>query len=164
MGLKPIKKMGLKTILQAILAFISSIWRKTTDEVKIITPIAINIVNAVKSVNESFIGDVIEGVLKIAIPGDSEDKIIIQIRARLKEVLPKLILQLNLVDSIANISDTDEQLKAILGVINIAEDEKKRIFYHSLCSLIINSLADGKLTWSESVLIAEYYYTEVYKS
>lgn len=156
--------MGLKRILQAILAFISSIWRKTTDEVKIITPIAVNIVNAVKIINESFIGDVIQEVLKIAIPGDSEDKIIIQIRARLKEVLPKLILQLNLVDSIANIRDTDEQLKAILGVINIAEDEKKRIFYHSLCSLIINSLADGKLTWSESVLIAEYYYTEVYKS
>lgn len=156
--------MGLKRILQAILAFISSIWRKTTDEVKVITPIAINIVNAVKSINDSFAGDVIEGILKIAIPGDSEDKIIIQIRARLKEVLPKLILQLNIVESISNIQDIDEQLKAILGVINIAKDEKKRIFYHSLCSLIINSLADGKLTWSESVLIAEYYYTEVYKS
>ena len=31
-------------------------------------------------------------------------------------------------------------------------------FYHSLASLILEKLSDGKLTWSESVLIAEFYY------
>lgn len=153
----------MKKILAAIWNFISQLWKKATDEVKLITPIAVQIVNAIKTVNESTTGDIIEFILEAVIPGKTDDAVIKLVREKLKDILPKVLTQLNIANSIANISDPNEQLKAIINAINMSPDESKNFYYHGLCTLIINNLADGKLTWSESVQIAEYYYTNIYK-
>ena len=155
--------MKIKIFLAQIWAFIAGLWKKATDEVKQITPIAVSAVNVLKTVNESTAGDIIEMVLSAIIPGKVDDIVIHNIRLKLKEILPKVIIQLNIANSISKIQDPNEQLKAIVVAINMSSDETKNIYYHSLCVLILQSLADGKLTWSESVQIAEYYYTNIYK-
>lgn len=155
--------MKIKIFLAQIWAFVSSLWKKASDEVKKITPIAIGAVNALKGINDSFAGDIIETVLATVIPGKVDDIVIHNIRIKLKEILPKVILQLNIANTISHIQDPNEQLKAIVVAINMSSDETKNIYYHSLSVLILQSLADKKLTWSESVQIAEFYYTKIYK-
>lgn len=155
--------MKIKLFLTQIWVFLSSLWTKASDEVKKITPIAIGAVNALKGINDSFAGDIIETVLSAIIPGKVDDIVIHNVRVKLKEILPKVIKQLNIANSISNIQDPNEQLKAIVVAINMSSDETKNIYYHSLSVLILQSLADGKLTWSESVQIAEFYYTKIYK-
>lgn len=155
--------MKIKIFLAQIWAFVSSLWKKANDEVKKITPIAVGAVNALKTVNESFAGDIIETVLSAVIPGKVDDIVIHNIRVKLREILPKVIIQLNIANSISQIQDPNEQLKAIVVAINMSSDETKNVYYHSLCVLILQSLADGKLTWSESVQVAEFYYSNIYK-
>ena len=155
--------MKIKLFLTQILVFLTSLWTKASDEVKKIAPVAVKTVNVLKMVNESFAGDIIETVLATVIPGKVDDLIIHNARIKLREILPKVIIQLNIANSISQIQDPNEQLKAIVVAINMSSDETKNVYYHSLCVLILQSLADGKLTWSESVQVAEFYYSNIYK-
>lgn len=153
----------MKNILKKIWLFVVGLWNRLDEVVEKYAPVAINVVNAVKKVNESTTGDIIEALVTAVIPGKADDAFVKLLRAKLKEILPKVLLQLNLSKSIAEIQDPNEQLKAIITAINMSHDETKNAYYHSLCTMILQALSDGKLTWSESVQIAEYYYINIYK-
>ena len=155
--------MKLKVILAQIWAFLSGLFKKFDKFIDQFAPIAIKVVDAIKTVNESTTGDIIETILAAVIPGNADDKAIRVIRAKLKEILPKLLLQLNITQSIAAIENPNEQLKAIINAINMSPDEVKNMYYHVFSTKILEALSDGKLTWSESVHIAEYYYVHIYK-
>ena len=155
--------MKIKMLWATIIAFISSLWKRADKLVHQIAPIAISVVEAVKKVNESVTGDIIEHIIESIIPGVQDDVIIGLIRTKLKDVLPKLIIELNIANSIANIEDPNEQIKAIINAINISPDETKNTYYHVLCTKIVEALSDGKLTWSESIHITEFYYSNIYK-
>lgn len=155
--------MKLKKFISTIMAFIATIWKSVDALVEKVTPIAVNIVNEIKKVNESTTGDIIEMILSAAIPGTADEKVIKLIRSKLKTILPKIILSLNISESIAKIEDPNEQLKAIITAINMSPDSAKNVYYHGLCTMIINALADGKVSWSESILISEYYFKNIYK-
>lgn len=155
--------MKIKMLWATIIAFISSLWKRADKLVHQIAPIAINVVEAIKKVNESVSGDIIEHIIESIIPGVQDDVIIGLIRNRLKDVLPKLIIELNIANSIANIEGPNEQIKAIINAINLSPDETKNTYYHVLCTKIVEALSDGKLTWSESIHIAEFYYSNIYK-
>lgn len=155
--------MKLKLFFARMWAFLVNLFNKVDKLVEKVAPVAINIVEEIKKINESTTGDIIELILSKAIPGIKDDILIATIRARLKEILPKLLLQMNIANSISQIEDPNEQLKAIINAINMSPDETKNMYYHGLCTLILQSLSDGKLTWSESVQVAEYYYVHIYK-
>jgi len=155
--------MKIKKLLSVVWVFIVGLWNKVDALVEKATPIAIKIVNEIKKVNESTPGDIIDMILSKAIPGTADDAAIDIIRAKLREILPNVILALNMSESIAKIEDPNEQLKAILVAINMSSDQAKNAYYHSFCAMIIQALSDGKLTWSESVQLGEYYYSYLYK-
>lgn len=152
--------MSLKSLFKSIFSFVAKLWRSLNGTVKQIVPIAINVVEAVKSVNESLQEDAIEFVLNQVLP-DNGDEALKMLRLKLSELLPKILNNLVLVSDISSIEDERQRIKSIILAINFSEDTTKNAFYHSLAVLIIESLADGQLTWSESVQIAEYYYTNV---
>jgi len=155
--------MSLKSFLSKILNFIAKAWKSASAEVKKLTPIAIEIVNSIKAVNESTTGDVLELIITKAIPSNADDIFIRKLREKLKYSLPNVILALDLTKEITGIEDQNEQLKRVLSLINLSTNEAKNVYYHGLATLIIESLADGKLTWSESVQIAEYFYEYVHE-
>lgn len=138
-------------------------WNSLDALIEKYAPVAIKIVNEVKKINESTTGDIIETILTAVIPGKADDAFVAVLRAKLKEILPKVITALNMSEAIARIEDPNEQLKAIITAINLSPDETKNAYYHSLSALILQALGDGKLSWSESVQIAEFYYTNIYK-
>lgn len=153
----------MKNFLTKMWAFISKMWSKLDKIANKFAPIAINVVEAIKKVNESSTGDIIEFIVTTAIPGTKDDAVMKLVRKKLKDLLPKILLQMNVVQSISKIQDPNEQLKAILAAINVSSDEAKNAYYHSFAALILQALADKKLTWGESVYIVQYYFDNIYK-
>lgn len=153
----------IRKFLKKVGNFIAELWSKADVIVEKVTPIAIKVVEQIKGVNESATGDIIEMVITKAIPGKADDVLIEQIRLRLKEYLPIALKSLNISQSIADIDEPNEQLKAIIVAINISPEQAKNTFYHGLCTMIVDNLSDGRLTWAEAGQIAEYYYSNIYK-
>ena len=153
----------IKALFQKIELFVLKIWDKADELVDLIAPIAINVVEQIKTVNESTAGDVIELIISKAIKGNADDIIIHQLREKLKTELPKVLEIMQTALNIAKVDDANLQVKQIIAAINLSPDEVKNMYYHTFAVLILEKISDGKLTWSESVMIAEYYYNKIYK-
>lgn len=149
---------GLGKFLRKLWASIASLFHKVDDEVKILVPIAIRIVQGIKNVMDGPVDDVVLSIVKAAIPGDADDQLIDRVHKTVEEWVPKILLQLNLVNSITQTEDVNEQLKAILAQLKLASDETKNIVYHGIASLILEKLSDGKFDWTDATAVAEYYY------
>lgn len=143
--------------------FLRSLFAGLNKGVKKLVPIAIAIVQGVKTVMDSPVDDVIAEIIKKAIPGKADDVLIDKITVTVQEWIPKILLELKLIESINNIEGTNEQLKAILNQLKLSSDETKNIVYHGLATLILEKLADGELSWSDSIMVSEYYYKNVLK-
>ena len=159
--MKKMKK--IKVIFLKVKASILNIWDRADELVEHIAPIAVNVVEQIKLVNDTTAGDIIELIITKAIKGQADDIIVSQIRAKLKEKLPEVIEVMRLALSIAKVDDKNIQAKMVLDAINFSPEQVKNAHYHTFCSMLIESVSDGKLTWSESVMIAEYYYNKIYK-
>lgn len=142
--------MSLKTFLHNLWQSIKHLFDKVEEEVKKEVVVAIAIVQQIKVIVDSPVADVVTAL----IPGTVDD----QIKEKLREWLPKILLELGMIQSIANMTNVNDQLNAILAKLKLSSDDTKNAFYHSLASLILTKISDGKLTWSDAVAIAEYYY------
>lgn len=142
--------MSLKNFLRHLWQSIKTLFDKVEKEVKKDIVIAISVVQRVKAVVDSPVADVVTAL----IPGSADDAV----KDLLRAWLPKVLVELSLVESVANIEDTNAQLQAILDKLKLASDETRNAFYHSLSSLVLQKLSDGKLSWSDAVAISEYYY------
>ena len=154
----------IKALFLEIKLFVLKIWDKADELIDIIAPVAINVVEQIKQVNESTTGDIIELIISKAIKGQADDIIIHQVREKLKEKLPEVLEIMRLSMNIAKVDDANLQVKMILDAINLSPDEVKNTHYHAFCSLVIEKISDGNLTWGESVIIAQYYYDNIYRN
>lgn len=143
--------------------YIKNMYSRLVDKTKIVVPIAIQVVEGIKSVVDSPVDDIIAGILKVAIKGTKDDVIIDKIKITVEEWVPKVLLELQIVNSISNIENQNDQLKAILERIKMSSNETQNMIYHGLASIILEKLSDGKLSWSDSVAISEYYFKNIYK-
>lgn len=147
----------MKKLWKKISSFISKLYASIIDETKHYIPIAINVVEAIKKVMDSQVDDVILSILYVAVPNIPADKVNL-IKGKLEKELPKILLELNLINSIANTADVNEQLQKILDALKLSSDDIKAEKYHTLASKILVILSDGKITWGESVMFTEWYY------
>ena len=153
----------LKALFLKIKLFIIQLYSKADELIERIAPVAINVVEQIKQVNESTAGDIIELIISKVIKGDADDLIIRNLRAKLREKLPEVLEIMRLSMNIAKVDDANLQVKMILYAINMSPDAVKNAHYHAFCSLVIEKISDGNLTWGESVIIAQYYYDNIYK-
>lgn len=148
----------MKKFLQKLWAGIVDLYDRLVGTSKKVVPLAINIVEAIKKVMDSPVDDVILEIIRLAIPGDADDKMIAKVKDIVEKWLPEILLRLKLADSIAGIEDKNEQLKAILEQLKLSPDAVKNVYYHGLASLILEKLSDGKIQWADAVAISEYAY------
>jgi hypothetical protein len=153
----------MKKFIQKIWDGIKNAYAQLVYGTKRYVPIAINIVESVKSVMDTPVDDIILEIIKKSIPGSADDVLIDKIKSVVEKYIPMVLLQLQIVDSIANITDKNEQLKAILERIKLSSNETQNIVWHGLGALILEKLSDGKISWSDSVVIAEYYFKNIHK-
>ena len=153
----------IKALFQEIKLFVLKIWDKADELIDIVAPVAINVVEQIKTINESTTGDIIELIISRAIKGNADDLAIKAIREQLRKRLPEVLEIMRLSMNIAKVDDANLQVKMILDAINMSPDAVKNAHYHAFCSLVIEKISDGNLTWGESVIIAQYYYDNIYK-
>lgn len=151
----------MKKLLKKIWDSISRLFYKVEDKTRELVPIAIKIVEGIKKVMDTNTDEIVQHILTTAISGEIDDILIKKVRKFIETNLPKILLQLRLIDSIANIEDPNEQLKAILAEFKLSSDKQKNIAYHEIASLSLEALSDGKITRSESIVLSEYYYTNI---
>lgn len=141
--------MSIKTFLSHLWDAISSIFQHAETEIKtILLPVAINVVDAFKTITQADQGNYI-GHLAGSAGAVVEDK--------LRQLLPPLLTELKLVQA-SPATDVNILLKQAFDNLELSTDRAKNAFYHSLASMLLNDLADGKITWSEAVELCEYYY------
>jgi hypothetical protein len=144
------KKTGVGKFLAKIWGFIAKIFKAADEGTKRLLPIVTGIVNRIKEIDDTHIGDIITMI----IPGDADDKLV----AKFREILPKVILALGNIKEISDTEDVNEKLKKILVAINVSPEDTKKVFYTGLATLILEKVSDGELSWGDSLVILKYYY------
>lgn len=84
-------------------------------------------------------------VVQFALPNVPINKVNI-VKAKLEEALPKIILEMNLINSVVNIENINDQLQAILNELKLSKDDVKAEKYHTIASKLLVVLSDGKIT------------------
>ena len=138
------------SLLKNIWNFIKRLIGNITEETRDLAPEIIQIVTNIKNFVDSPGADFITSV----IPGTLDDTV----KNILRAYLPKLLLILNKVESVALIEDQNEQMKAIVSEIKLSDDDAKDIAYHSLAGKLIQAVTGND--WGKSVIIAEAGYQE----
>lgn len=155
----------MKRLINKIIAWIKWLWLSLSEEVKTMVPVAIKITEGVKKVIDSPVSDVFVSILGDIIPGELDNKIMNKVVQFVRNELPSKILALKFVEGVTEIEDPEERLKAILEKISFNSEAEKNAFYHSLSVMIIDEiLEDGDLSWSDMVLISEFYYSYKFKN
>lgn len=142
--------MSLGTFLKKIFKAISNLFNEAVHEVRdIALPIAINAVNALKTIVDFDSPDLLGSII---------GNVGVKVEEILRRELPKILIELKLVSSVVNAGDSNEIIKAALKELQLSSDAAKNAFYHSISAMLATALADGKLTWSEAVVLVEYYF------
>jgi hypothetical protein len=153
----------MKKFLKKIWDGVKNIYHKLIGGTQKYVPIAINIVEAVKSVMATPVDDILAEIIKKSIPGGADDVLIDNIKNTVEKYIPLILIELQATEIISNIEDPKEQLKAIFDRIKVSSNETQNILWHGLASLLIEKLSDGRISWSDAVALSEYYFTNLYK-
>jgi hypothetical protein len=145
-------------IIRGLVKLVTSIFKGLAKETKIIIPVAIAVVNGIKfAINNPVTGSIINAVIDIVekeVPGISKEWVD-KAKNSLIDWLPKILLELKLIESISEITDPGEQLKAILAEIKFSSDEHYDLMIHDLALSLAVFMSDGKLSLSEAAQLME---------
>jgi len=154
-----------KTVFGRFFSFVKKLFTSLDSEMKKAIPVVISVVNIVKGFIDSPVSDVLFELSKVPISGTSDDVLIDKIHMAAHKALPKLLLNLTIIDTINKIKDPQERAELLANELTnaihdlkFASDEKRNLFIRGLAQQIIIALSDGKLTWIEAANIGEYGY------
>jgi len=141
---------------------VDTVYDSLTEELKVLVPIAVNTVQAIKTVVDSTTGTAIKSSLISLCPNTAGDAAIEVAYAWLKEKgLSYLLSTLKVSNSILNITDKKKQLTAVLEILNVSETAAEE--YRILAAKGLAAISDGKITFAEAFDIVQYYYTTYVK-
>lgn len=153
----------MKKLLQKVWSWVRGVYEKVMGTSTKLVPVAIRVVEGLKRAMEGNVDDVVAFIIKRAIKGEADDLIIDKVKKMVEDWLPKIALELNIINSINGIEDKNDQLKAILDEIKKLDQKGQWITWHSYAVMIIDLLADGEWSWSDSVVLAEAVFKELEK-
>jgi hypothetical protein len=157
-------KEKMKKLLQKIWNTIKNIFNKVEEKTRELIPVAIKIVEGVKKAVDSPVDDIILSIITTAIPGDADDKLVKKVKTVVEHWIPKLLIELQLIEDINNLPTTNDKMKAIFEKLKLSSNETKNVVYHGLASLVLEKLSDGELSWKDAVVISEFYYQNIAKT
>lgn len=148
--------MSLKSFLSKIWKAIKNLFNGIDQELKTAIHISVLIVENIKKFVDSPDADIISAI----IPGTVDD----QIKDLLRVKLPLILTELKLADSCSKLTNADEVTACAIKTLQELNGNTQNAFLHSLSVIITNVIADGKLTWTDSVYLSEWYYQQLYKT
>ncbi|MBC7509677.1 MAG: hypothetical protein H7320_13155 [Ferruginibacter sp.] len=144
--------MSLKSFLNKIANFFANIFNKLLPELQNAVHIGVTITEAIKTFDTK--NGVIVDILTAIIPGDVDDLI----KTKLREALPKIVVELKLVDATLGLTDPAEIMAAAVKVIQGLDGNTNSAFLHSFSVLAAQVAADGKLDFGDGVYLLQWYY------
>lgn len=149
----------MKKFLQKIWASVQSLWEDANEKAKKFIPVAVKIVEGVKNFNESGSADFFEFVITSAIPGDADNVVVKKGRAFIKDKLPSLLIELKIINSIADLTDDNEKLRAILNELKLSSTNG--IIFKGVAGKALELLSDGKFDFNDSVDLTTFWFKQM---
>lgn len=150
----------MKKLLKKFWKGIKKAFYKLRAKTRHIVPIAIKIVDVIKKVTDSPVDNFILSIVTGSIPGDADDILVKKVTEFVEKEIPRLLLKLRLINSIAGIEDPNEQLRAIIAEFQPMDKETRKYYLHAIATKAIEFLSDDQLSWSEAVILSEMEYVE----
>lgn len=147
--------------IKGLFSKVGNAYDSLEEKAKPLVRIAVNVVQEIKTFNESGTADIITTIVTAAIPGTKDDIIVNATRTWLKKELPKIAIKLALVDSTINLKTTDEKLKAIISALQLSENKGEKAL--AFAAQLAVYLEDGKLSIEELTAAANDYYNTFVK-
>ena len=148
--------MSLRTFLSRLLSKIESLFDGVPAELKTAIHIGVLITENIKMFVDSPAADILTAI----IPGDIDDEIKTLLRAK----LPVILTELKLADSCGTLTDPVQITLCAVKILQQLSGDVKSAFLHNLSIFIAQVTSKGKLTWSDGVLILEWYYRNEYET
>src|SRR6056297_3053881 len=104
-------------IFQKVWKWIENLFSTIEKKVEKLVPVATNIVQGVKKAIEDNRTEYVLEVVKFSIPGDTDDKIIDKAMKLAREYVPKIALQLQIINSITDLDDVNDQMVAVVDIV-----------------------------------------------
>lgn len=142
----------MKKILKKIVDFITRLFTGISPILQKAVSIGATIAENVKNFDTA--NPIVADLITQLIPGTVDDKI----KQKLREYLPKVVIQLRLVEAAKGLKDPDEIMLAAVKVIQQMDGDYKSAFLHNLSIIAAQVASDGKLSWSDAVYLLEWYY------
>jgi hypothetical protein len=151
-------------LMKKVWSWIRKMWKNLDKAVEKAIPVATAIVEGVKTAVENDQVKYALEIVKFAIPGDTDDKIIDKAMELAQKYIPEIALKLKIINSIAGIEDTNEQMLAVVGALKLANKDTKSDYWHELSAQILKALSDNKITLGEAGVLVEYHYKNYIKN
>lgn len=144
----------MKKLIHSIVLFISNLFGKLPPLLKKSVDIGIKVTDAIKNFDHA--EPMVADILTTLIPGDIDDKIKVLLRAN----LPKIAVELRLVDATLGLTDPNQIMVAASKALQqINSDYSVREgFLNSLAIVIAQVASDGKLDWNDAAYVIKYYF------
>ena len=148
----------MKKIINSVLNFIKRLFKGLTPALKKAIHIGVTVTESIKNFDTA--SPIAADILTYIIPGNLDDKI----KDKLRKDLPKIVVQLKLVDATLGLTDPNEILVAASKVLSqITSDWSIREGFLNNLSIVIAQVAsDGKLSWDDAAYLLKWYYDNEY--
>lgn len=143
-----------RRIWTGITLFIATVFTKAKGIAEKYIPVGIDVVEKIKLVMDS----PVMPLLNALIPGTVDDVI----AARVKQLLPDILLKLKIAGECSKKSTNDEIIQCAIKHLKEYHPDARKAYYLNIASMLSAALADGKLSWAEIVLLTQYTYEEKY--
>jgi hypothetical protein len=149
----------MKKIINSVLTWVTHLFKGLTPALKKAVHIGVVITDAIKTFDTA--NPLAADIVTAIIPGDLDDKV----KERLRANLPKIVIQLKLVDATLGLTNPGEILIAASKMLQqITSDWSIREGFLNNLSIVIAQVAsDGKLTWNDAAYLLKWYYDNEYQ-
>lgn len=148
----------MKKFLLKLWSLILNLVNKLDIKVEQYLPVATNVVEAVKKAIANPAFDITTSVVKKLIPGKTDDVIIDKAVVLARAYIPKIALQLEIIEFITINDDPREQLLEVFSKLQNVSTETWQKFCSQLAQQIVIDMADNKISWGEAGVYVELYY------
>jgi len=140
------------------------VFKSVDAETKKIIPIAVDIVEGIKSVMDTPQSDMVIAIGE-SLVGKPAAAIIEQVHQALHKWLPVILLKLEKAEDIVNVENLQEKMQLALNELKFSSDVAKNMFWNDFGGLMITELTTGKVPLQNAkILIEDYYQTYIKKS
>lgn len=148
----------MKKLLKKIGEWIKRLFIGINPVLQKAVSIGADVAEAVK--NFDTVNPIVADIITALIPGTVDD----MVKSRLREYLPKIAVQLRLVQATQGLKDPNQIMLAAVKVIQQMDGDYKSAFLHNLSIMAAQVASDGKLDWSDAVYLLEWYYQNKLKA